>query len=297
MSDLDHYHSKNQPVRADVDENLEGLIANWHIYRDHFAVFLGAGASVGAKNTSGDVFPTAIELRNKLWSEFMLTPSERESFDFSKLAMVTLDHAAAIAETKVGRRPIVEWVERAFKTHEKPRAHRALAHLNPKALYTTNYDCLIENSWDSTVHDRELHAVFDGETELGSTVTPLFKPHGSAERAASHVGKGGVVISQFDFFKMQETHSKMLMQFLDHLRLRCVIFIGYSFQDLDIASKLYGMRQGVCDRHWYAVFPRKDPTVRSMYERNYSIKQIARTFDQFITDLDAEVGFLPSGFH
>lgn len=296
MPDFEHYHSRNQPVRNEPDENLDGLIQNWHLYKEHFAIFLGAGASVGSKNASGEVFPTAIELRNQLWREFMLNPSQRDSFDYSKLAMVTLDHAAAIAETKVGRRPIVEWVEKAFKTHEKPRSHRALAHLNPAAIYTTNYDCLIENSWDSTSNGRHLHPVFDGETRLGSTNTPLFKPHGSAERGASPVGKGGIVISQFDFFRMQEVHSRMLSQFLEQLKPRCVVFIGYSFQDLDIASKLWSMRQGECDRHWYAVFPWKDANVRSMYERNYRIKQIARTFDQFISDLDEAVSFLPSNF-
>lgn len=296
MSDYEHYHSQNQPVRRHRDENLEGLVQNWHLYKDHFAVFLGAGASVGAKNASGVPFPTAIELRNQIWREFMLSPSQRETFDYGKLAMLTLDHAVAVAETKVGRRPIVEWVETAFKTYEKPRAHRALSHLNPTAVYTTNYDSLIENSWDPSPHGRHLYPVYDGETQLGSTVTPLFKPHGSAERAASPVGKGGIVISQFDFFRMQEVHGKMLSQFLEHLRLRCVIFIGYSFQDLDIASKLYGMRQGECDRHWYAVFPRNDPNVRAMYERNYRIKQIARTFDHFISDLNEAVQFLPTDF-
>jgi len=293
-NDHESYNSSNQPHRHTPDENLEGLIGNWEIYRDHFAVFLGAGASVGAMNASGQPLPTAFELRNQLWREFMLRPSQRDDFDFSDLNLVTLDHAAAIAECKVGRRPIVEWIEKAFKTRQTPRTHQALPHLNPRAIFTTNYDSLIENSWDTTVHGKDLHALFDATTELGSSITPLFKPHGSAERAATDVGKGGVVITQFDFFKMQEMHGKMLQKFLEGLRLRCVIFIGYSFQDLDIASKLFAMRQGDCERQWYAVFPRNDPNVRSMYERNYRIKQIARTFEQFVNELDEAVDFLPA---
>ncbi len=294
MSDHQRYDSSNQPQRRQSDANLDSLVNNWDLYSGHFAIFLGAGASVGARNAAGNPMPTAIQLRNELWKRFMLNRSQRDSFDEAHLGLVTLDHAAAIAEAKVGRGPIVEWIEEAFMTAEKPRTHQALAFMNPTAIYTTNYDCLVENSWAQSAHGKPLFPVFDSKTQLGAHSTPLFKPHGSAERAGSLIGNGGVVVTQFDFFKMQNDHGLMLQKFLLGLHLKCVIFVGYSFQDLDIASRLFAMRQGDCDRQWYAVFPRNDADVRTMYERNYKIKQIARTFEQFVDDLDAEVNFLPS---
>lgn len=292
MSDHEKYDSTNQPRRNAPDENLDSLISNWELYRGHMALFLGAGASVGAINACSEKLPTAIQLRDELWSKFMLTSQERNDFDYSKLGLLTLDHATAIAETKVGRRPIAEWLEEKFTTNDFSRSHKALAYLNPSSIFTTNFDRIIENNWLSDVHKKPLCPVYNPRMKHGSAI-PLYKPHGDALLATSPVGEGGVVISQFDYFKMQNDYGTMLDAFFSSLNLKCVIFIGYSFQDMDIASRLYKIRESTCDRQWYAVFPRNDPNVRSMYERHYRIKQIARTFEQFIDDLDRAVNFLP----
>src|SRR5262245_12916344 len=70
------------------DENLENFIHNWKKYRDRLTVFLGAGASVGARNETGHFVPTAAALRDELWREFMSRPRER-----ANLGTMTLEHA------------------------------------------------------------------------------------------------------------------------------------------------------------------------------------------------------------
>jgi hypothetical protein len=76
----------------------------------------------------------------------------------------------------------------------------------------------------------------------------------------------------------------------------CVVFVGYSFQDMDVASLLYGMRSRDKSMHWYAVFPRDDANVRAMYERRYGIKQISRTFADFVAEAGARLGLLPANW-
>ncbi len=77
----------------------------------------------------------------------------------------------------------------------------------------------------------------------------------------------------------------------------CVLFVGYSFQDSDIASMLYRMRSRNAANHWYAVFPRNDPNVRAMYAKRYGIKQINRTFTDFVAEVGTRLQLVPADWH
>ena len=135
-------------LRADrpEDENLHELAENLRTgYGDALVVLLGAGASVGA-TASGDKLPTAVDLRDELWRRFMLPAGS--DFDFSNLGAMTLDQAAAFAETKVGRAPVKEFMAARFRTERTLWQHAVLRYLRPKSLFTTNYDLLVEQVWN-----------------------------------------------------------------------------------------------------------------------------------------------------
>ena len=105
-----------------------------------------------------------------------------------------------------------------------------------------------------------------------------------------------MVITQFDYFEMLESKRKMLRSFLEEMQGNCIIFIGYSFQDMDIASVLHSMRRENLERHWYAVFPRSDPNVRAMYERRYGIRQISRSFVDFVAEVGQRLKIVPDNW-
>jgi len=48
------------------DANLSNLILNWPHYKDNIVLFLGAGASVGARNALGNALPTAYHLKPRV---------------------------------------------------------------------------------------------------------------------------------------------------------------------------------------------------------------------------------------
>jgi hypothetical protein len=106
-------------------------------------------------------------------------------------------------------------------------------------------------------------------------------------------GDGGIVLTQFDYFEMIPHRKEMLDQFTTDFNQHCVVFIGYSFQDVDIASRIYEIRKDRRGKNWYAVFPRNNPDVRKMFLEEYKILQITRTFHDFLVDLDEEVNFIP----
>jgi hypothetical protein len=60
--DLDPYARITEPP----DSNFENFIANWPRLSGRLTIFLGAGASVGAKNRADQFLPSALKLRNEI---------------------------------------------------------------------------------------------------------------------------------------------------------------------------------------------------------------------------------------
>jgi hypothetical protein len=57
----------------------------------------------------------------------------------------------------------------------------------------------------------------------------LYKPHGSLSHANQPVGKGGLVITQFDYLEMISDYREMLRRSMTDFGGTCVLVIGYSF--------------------------------------------------------------------
>ncbi len=274
------------------DENLDNLIGNWRDYNERLVLFLGSGASAGARNASDtSTLPTAYALRDRLWTGLMVPIGDPD------LGMMTLEHAAAIIESRKGRKRLSEEVRAAFATRQPLWMHAVLPYFKPRALFTTNYDLLIEQGWGvAAARDRtlkQLLPIYGEDQRLDPQQVTLFKPHGSVERAEDALGHGRLVITLFDYFGMIASKAEMLKKWLRAFDATCAIFVGYSFMDTDIGSQLYEMRQADKSVPWYAVFPRGDAEVRRMYEQHFAIRQINRTFFELIVDLDAALNFIP----
>jgi hypothetical protein len=285
--------------RPTEDANFDNFSENWGRYRNRIAVFLGAGASVGARNRESSPLPTAFHLRNILWQEFMTQAGVR--FEPEKLGLVSLEHAAALIERRVGRDALIRHIVNCFSVQAPLWQHAVLPYLQPATIFTTNYDTLIEQGWrahasiDGVGHCRQYYR--DETPDEGAGIS-LYKPHGTIERAKEPVGEGGVVVTQFDYLAMLNFRRSALQTWLQRLTNACVLFIGYSFQDLDIAAELFAIRNPHEKRTipWYAVFPRNDENVRAMYDERYGIRQINRTFVDFMADLDDRLNFLPKAW-
>ncbi len=272
------------------DPNFKELIDNWTDFKTDFACFLGAGASIGAKNMTGQLLPSAYDLRNLLWTRFKQYHGE-DPFDPASLKLMSLEHAGAIIEAKVGRNLLSKYLQEVF-TCEKPLwQHCALSHMAPNTIFTTNYDDLIELGYAHS--KRHVDVICDGRAPVTGRMS-LYKPHGSLSHANQAIGKGGLVLTQFDYMSMIADYRKMLSYSLDRISNSCVIIIGYSFGDMDICAELYQMRKKSDTVPWYAVFPRNDPQVRMMYAQKFNIRQIDATFESFVAALDAHINFLPT---
>jgi hypothetical protein len=227
----------------------------------------------------------------------MCPATERDNFDGTILGMMSLEHAAALAEARAGRAPLVEKLTAKFDCLHPLWQHTVLPYLKPKALFTTNYDELIEKGWRLQVGKVGIEDIClrHNAASLDSSAPrmSLFKPHGTIQLSKRKIGEGGLVITMFDYFRMIGDHRGMIEQFLSDFNQTCVIFIGYAFMDMDIGAELFRLRSQARDIPWYAVFPRYDADVREMYRSKFDIRQINRRASDFVAELDETIDFIP----
>jgi hypothetical protein len=167
----------------------------------------------------------------------------------------------------------------------------ALPFLNPKSVFTTNYDELVELGFGR--NGKVLDTIYNNRNPRPGNDAVLYKPHGNLAQANQQIGHGGLVITQFDYLEMISEYRLMLQNSMSAFNAKCVIIIGYSFGDMDIGAELYRVRKLDQGIPWYAVFPRNDPDVRDMYFSRLNIRQINRTFEDFMAELDSRVDYLP----
>jgi hypothetical protein len=135
-TDLVHPYTRHH---ESLDDNFEHLISNWQRLKGGLTIFLGAGASVGARNKAGHHLPTAYELRNGIWRHFLCDAATRQDFDPLHLKSMSLEHAAAIAEARSYREAVIKYVVNTFECTKPLWQHAVLPFLRPKAVFTVNY--------------------------------------------------------------------------------------------------------------------------------------------------------------
>lgn len=181
-------------------------------------LLFGAGASV----RSGA--PTGRDLRDFLGRTFGLNAAE-----------YTLGELAALAELKRGRRDLLS----ALRTRLGPLSPAGgilnLPRYPWKSLYTTNYDTLIEQSYDRAGCPlKVVRSDFDFTTRDSAAATKLFKLHGSLEGDVSDGGPARLTITDADFDNTKTYRESLYDRLRAELAGSHLVIIGHSLQDPDI---------------------------------------------------------------
>jgi hypothetical protein len=208
---------------------------------------------------------------------------------------MTLEQVAALAQEKVGRTGLCDFVENLLENAKPLWNHATLPFLSPRAVFTTNYDDLIESGWALHHGNNSIdpcEGIFSTDRRNWRDKVPVFKPHGSIGLGNKSIGEGGLVLTQFDYFEMISNNTDLVNSFLSDFESNCVLFIGYSLSDMDIGSQLWSKRNENRDVNWYAVFPCDNQT-REMYDRRFGVRVINRKFHEFMKELDEKVDFVP----
>jgi hypothetical protein len=140
---------------------------------------------------------------------------------------------------------------------EVPQAHRIMARLPVRHIWTTNNDRLIERAWELQRRSLDVKAIKSDLSISSPWVdTTLYKMHGSVEHPSD------IVIATDDYELYRQTRSGFLQVLNGHLIGMHCLFLGFSFTDPNIAHLLSIIRESMGDHtsQHYAIVrkPHKD---------------------------------------
>lgn len=188
------------------------------------AIFVGAGVSVGAG------YPTWSKLLREIGEE--LGVGSNDIHDLAALAQWSIQESGSASR-----------VRNVVKDHIKkllpiPKPLEIIARLPIRHIWTTNYDTLIERSFE-TIH-RPIDTI-SGTKDLALKATPgavrLYKMHGSVERLDE------IVISTDDYELFKSRRGAFLPLLQAHLTSMSMLFVGLSFTDPNIKHVLSLIRE------------------------------------------------------
>lgn len=232
------------------------------------ALFLGAGATISSGGALGS------GLGKYIFDSLGDTGIEyRESLSYYTEALV-----------KIGYRDEIEnIIRKRFKNLKPAESFARIADVPWKAIYTTNYDDLVEKAYKrqnyfncvvNTVHNREII--------YGINDIPLYKINGDIN--TPYDIEHPLVIALRDFRKNKKSREKLLKKLMIDL-CDTFVFVGYSFQDKnEIVTNILDVLSD--DERWesvkekYVVLPNIDEDTEMLLSQ-YRITYIKGTADEF----------------
>ena len=236
-------------------------------------LFLGAGASSGANAPSGD------QLSQMVHQEF-LAPLPQTSPDL-------MDVCSAVLDTPGIDRSAVEDFIRKKLDVQPSAAHLQLGRNRWQAIFTTNFDDLVETAYRVTPDRLQrcepvLGRDFSRTQSDYLDVLRLFKLMGSVDGSDED---SRMVLSRTDYNRKLRKRGGLFKLLYDFVKDGTIVYVGYSFRDRlgrDIIDEVVE-EVGLERLPWaWALLPTCDPATEQML-RQRRVLPLAMTFEQFIS--------------
>ena len=246
-------------------------------------LFLGAGASAESLNSAKEPMPTANQIRDKLAQKYLNT----QSTDWDLKYVVEL----AILEGE-GETLIFEEISKMLSGFKPSEAHRAIPKFNWRAIFSTNYDTLIEEAYRNVINPVQECVAFVKDKEPYDTrlsqylnPVPLLKLHGCINhRNDSEIP---LVLTPEHYYKVSENRKSLLSRLESWAHETIIIFIGYRLQDPHINELIYKIELNKRPK-WFMVTPNFEPLEKKLWEHQ-RIELINSDFSSFMNALESKI--------
>lgn len=246
-----------------------------NIFKGNCVLFLGAGASI----KSGA--PSSKELAKSLADQFLEGCHSGDP----------LPKVAACIENKpgVGRLPLIKYLEEKLSKLSPSSGYVMLAKFKWKAIYTTNYDMLIERGYDQVFEKecrylRILQSKEFSNIEDSRRKVPIYKLHGCISQPFSE--ETPLIITEDDYHRNYTNKFALLNQLRIHIYRCPLVFIGYSFADYGLSDMWFEISKelGLFKAWSYAIWPDHTEYEKLLW-RNRHVELINCTFQEFFEQL------------
>ena len=247
-------------------------------------LFLGAGASLGARHPREAALPTADTLRDQLCDYFLA----------GKLKTRSLAHVAEMCMSETDLLSVQTFVRDIFLPFMPSPAHLIIPRFFWHAIVTTNYDLLVETAYSEEHHPKQELVTFvkDGQrvdTALKAKVNglPFLKLHGSIDRIDDR--DIPLILSTEQYVRHQTNRRRLFDNLRNYGYEFPFLFCGYSISDQHIQELLFDLSDATVQRpRYYAVNPDFDD-VEVRYWAKHRVTCIKATFAEFLTALETQI--------
>lgn len=241
-------------------------------------LFFGSGALFGAE-FSGKNIPLGDDLRDILCNKFL-----NENY-----LTTALPHVAAMAISQTSLYEVQDFIKDYFEDIEPSDFHKLISTFTWRALFTTNYDLLIEKSYKQAQGAAQtLHVVLNNEDKMDeirvtNDVLPFFKLHGCVTR--THDQDLPLILTTDQYNQCLDKRSRLFNQLYELAYENTLVFVGHSLFDHNIRHVMLKLEEESPhgQRH-YLLKPNVDQIETSFWAEK-KITALDITFESFIHEL------------
>ncbi len=247
-------------------------------------LFLGAGASYGAKHPKGNVIPSGDDLRDLICDKFL----------GGKLKQKSLSAVAAMAGSEVGLSGFQLYIHDLLTPFQPTDYHLLIPKFRWRAIATTNLDLIIERAYLNlpTRLQNLVKTVKDGDsfdTRINREADPVgfYKLHGCIE---FHTDLSiPLVLGNEQYASYDLNRTRFYNRFRDLGFEYPVIFAGYSISDAHIQKLLFDLTDPSIGRPpYYLVLP-GITDVEARYWAHHRVIPIDAKFEDLLRELDRKI--------
>jgi hypothetical protein len=258
-------------------------------------LFLGPGCSEARKlRAEAGVSSTPKAVACALAARLQDTAEWRSRIDSicaecAECAHCLLPEVATQYEARYGRDSLLDFVRELLRNGETRKFHRELWNLEFSAIYTINYDQMVEKSLEGSdrivpVTSDKVFATVSRVISEGKRI-PYYKLHGC-------ISQDDVIITIEDQLRLRlaKDHSELWRELRRDIRDKTFLFIGYALGDTDLLEVIYSVDQPRLDqsrplRPSYAVIDEPIPFQARHWLQKFNIRTFPGPTDVFFADL------------
>ncbi len=250
--------------------------------RGRVVLFLGAGASIGARAPDGREPLSGEGLRDKLSAQFLGGKEANAS-----LAWVA---ELAISETDLGT--VQDFIADLLRDLHPAAHHELVRTFRWRGLATTNYDTVLEALYRGADRLQDLVPIRSDADRLDELLRsardlPLLKLHGCITRSRDR--SIPYILTTDQYVTHRKGRERLFVTLAEWGAAHPIVFVGHSGQDSDIREILLELSAlGDSRPRYYLVRPGVAEYERRLWESK-RVSVIPLTFSDFIVALDAKI--------
>ena len=246
-------------------------------------LFLGAGATFGARGPKGEKALSANELRQALSDKFL----------GGQLKDRTLAEVAEYAKNESSLSDVQSLVHELFEPLRPAQFHHIIPSFRWHAVVTTNYDFIVERAYTANPDALQvpMKIVKDGDAARARLGDPRKVPYLKLHGCLSAIGDEELplILSTEEYARHKSNRERVFGIFADWARTHPIIFCGYNIGDPNIQQILFDLGDLSVNRPVYAVVNRDLNDFDLRYWQSKRFVPERATFEELLTHLDSEI--------